>query len=312
MRKFSSALIAFGLIVVAALYWIAAMSPVVAVAADSFEPNDTAATARGPFASGSSWSSYISTSNDRDHYWFYVSGPGAVHITFQRPSTVKMVALLWTVEDAKFWGTNLNGADAATNWGGADTQAIDYTVPSAGYYCITVMDYYWGGGSHYDPNNRYYLTLSGPTITTRLPVYRFYNRNNGSHFYTASESEKDNVLNTLSNVYTLDGVAYSVNLGNSANSSPLYRFYNKRNGSHFYTASVSEKDSVIANLAATYAYDGPAYKVCKTASTTTVWRFFNKKNGSHFYTASPAEKNNVINTLGATYALDGPAFYVAP
>ncbi len=75
---------------------------------------------------------------------------------------------------------------------------------------------------------------------TLTPVYRLYNKNNGSHFYTASEAEKNAVLS--STVYSLDGVAYRVS---SAFTAPLYRFYNKLNGSHFYTASEAEKNAVL-------------------------------------------------------------------
>ena len=161
----------------------------------------------------------------------------------------------------------------------------------------------------------------GPRSTTATAaplaattVYRFYNKTNGSHFYTASEAEKNSVVANLSATYKLEGVAYKINTANPANSAPLYRFYNKKNGSHFYTASLAEKNSVQANLSATYSYDGPAYNVCVAppAGSTTVWRFFNKLNSSHFYTADQAEKNNVQNNLTATYALDGPAFYLAP
>ena len=41
-----------------------------------------------------------------------------------------------------------------------------------------------------------------------MPVYRFYNKKNGSHFYTASEAEKNTVLSTLTGTYAFDGVAY--------------------------------------------------------------------------------------------------------
>ena len=92
--------------------------------------------------------------------------------------------------------------------------------------------------------------------------------------------------------------------------SPVYRFFNKTNASHFYTASEAEKKSVVANLSATYSLDGVAYKV-SSAFTTPLHRFFNKKNGSHFYTASESEKNNVIANLSATYAYDGPAYKVS-
>ena len=74
------------------------------------------------------------------------------------------------------------------------------------------------------------------------PVYRFYNKRNGSHFYTSSEAEKHSVVEELSKTYSLDGVAYHVL---ASYPTPLYRFYNKTNGSHFYTASEAEKSRVM-------------------------------------------------------------------
>jgi hypothetical protein len=145
-------------------------------------------------------------------------------------------------------------------------------------------------------------------------VWRFYNTSNGSHFYTASPVESTLVYNWLYETYDLDGLAYRINSANPVNGSTLFRFYNKRNGGHFYTADVGEKNNVETNLAATYSYDGPAYYVCPTpvAGSTKVWRFYNKLNGSHFYTADPAEKNRVQTNMTSTYQLDGPAFYLAP
>jgi Repeat of unknown function (DUF5648)/Carboxypeptidase regulatory-like domain len=147
-----------------------------------------------------------------------------------------------------------------------------------------------------------------------LPVYRFYNLEMGVHFYTASASEMATVRDTLSRTYRLEGVAYSVNTGNSANNTVLYRFYNKKTGTHFYTADPGEKANVENNMRATYAFDGPAYEVSATnvANSTTVWRFYNFRTGTHFYTADPAEKSNVENNMRDTYSLDGPGFYLAP
>ncbi|WP_157694158.1 DUF1566 domain-containing protein, partial [Hydrogenophaga crassostreae] len=42
---------------------------------------------------------------------------------------------------------------------------------------------------------------------------------------------------------------------------PFYRFFVPGKGFHFYTAKESEKDSIIANLAATYTYEGIGYYV---------------------------------------------------
>src|SRR5450759_3352672 len=142
-----------------------------------------------------------------------------------------------------------------------------------------------------------------------MPVWRFYNMRNGSHFYTADPAEMARVQATLSSIYRLEGVAYNVNTANPANSSPLYRFYNVVTGAHFYTADTTERDRLINTMAAVYHFDGPAYNVCLTnvAGCTTVWRFFDVVTGTHFYTADAAEKANVIATLGAIYHLDGPA-----
>jgi hypothetical protein len=109
---------------------------------------------------------------------------------------------------------------------------------------------------------------------------------------------------------SLGSGAYSVSYSSKVADRPVYRFFNKKNGSHFYTASEAEKNSVLANLSATYALDGPAYHV-SPAFSTPLYRFYNKKNGSHFYTASEAEKNSVVAKLSATYALDGPAYNVS-
>ena len=143
-------------------------------------------------------------------------------------------------------------------------------------------------------------------------VYRFYHRQNGTHFYTASEAEKTQVQNTLSGTYAYEGPAYGVNTASPSNMRPLYRFYNRRNGTHFYTASESEKTQVQNTLSGTYTYDGPAYKVSLFPwYSRPVYRFFNKAAGTHFYTASEAEKANVIATLSSIYTYEGPAFYLA-
>ena len=188
------------------------------------------------------------------------------------------------------------------------TGQTDCTAPSHGtwFFHIRAQDSAgnWGAARHLA------MIVGDPTYA---PVWRFFNKQNGSHFYTASLAEKNDVVANLSAIYQLDGVAYQINTSCPANQAPIYRFYNKQNGSHFYTASLAEKNSVQANLSAIYSYDGQGYRVCTAppVGSRTVWRFYNKINGSHFYTADPVEKARVQATLAATYALDGPGFYIA-
>ncbi len=143
-------------------------------------------------------------------------------------------------------------------------------------------------------------------------VHRFYNKKNGSHFYTASENERYLVSLKFPDTFAYEGTAYSIATSSTVNADPLYRFYNKRNGSHFYTSSAAEKDQVIATFSATYSFEGPAYNVssAQQPGSVPVYRFYNKRNGSHFYTISAAEKDQVIAKFSSTYAFEGVAYHV--
>jgi hypothetical protein len=92
------------------------------------------------------------------------------------------------------------------------------------------------------------------------PVHRFYNTQNGVHFYTISETERAYVLANLPH-YTYEGVAYHASEVAGNHLIPFHRFYVPSRGFHFYTASEEEKNSIIANLGATYRYEGIGYYV---------------------------------------------------
>ena len=104
----------------------------------------------------------------------------------------------------------------------------------------------------------YTLDLSNPSMNA--PLYRFYNPKKGVHFYTASEAEKDDVIESLSQTYEYEGVAYKVSRLPEGGT-PVYRFLNKRQGVHFYTASEAEKNDVISRLSTVYEFEGVAYYI---------------------------------------------------
>lgn len=91
----------------------------------------------------------------------------------------------------------------------------------------------------------------------------------------------------------------------------MYRFYNKRNGAHFYTISASERDHVIANMP-DYTYEGAAYEVYGQSGSglSPVYRFYNTRTGTHLYTISEAEKNTIVASY-PYFHLDGVAFYAS-
>ena len=87
----------------------------------------------------------------------------------------------------------------------------------------------------------------------------------------------------------------------------IYRFFNTTNSSHFYTASIAERDNIIAQLPG-LRYEGPAFEAAYNGyGDLAVHRFLNTTNGSHFYTADAAEKALIQRTLPG-YTYEGAAY----
>lgn len=95
-----------------------------------------------------------------------------------------------------------------------------------------------------------------PADPGNIPLYRFYNTSNGSHFYTISAEEKAYVEANYKRTYRYEGVAFAVR---AHGGDDVHRFYNTRNGSHFYTASLEEKAHVEAAWPDVYTYEGVAF-----------------------------------------------------
>ncbi|MGB4442324.1 MAG: hypothetical protein WBJ62_08890 [Coriobacteriia bacterium] len=152
------------------------------------------------------------------------------------------------------------------------------------------------------------ITLTTPPATP-MPVYRFYRPSTGTHFYTADATEMARVRDTMSATYSFEGVGYSINTSNPANSVALYRFYNVRTGTHLYTADVGEKNTILATLSGTYSLDGVAYNVSMTTGTQ-VYRFYSPSKGVHFYSSDPTEIAYVRANLGHVWSYEGPAYRV--
>lgn len=91
---------------------------------------------------------------------------------------------------------------------------------------------------------------------------------------------------------------------------PIYRLYNNKTQTHFYTASAAERDRTIAQYSQ-FTYEGIGFyaQASSTSGNTPVYRFYNTKTGAHFYTVSATERNNVLATL-PQYSYEGVSWYV--
>lgn len=173
--------------------------------------------------------------------------------------------------------------------------------------------------------------LVAPAIAYAKPsptaaVYRFYNQETGAHFYTASMAERDHVIATWPGIFTYEGPAFyfypeivydksvdPTRIDSRAPTTPVHRFYNVRNGSHFYTTSAEEADHLRSTDSKMFPYDGVGFMAYAEPSDDfpliPVYRFYHRQNGTHFYTISPEEKALVQLYYADTYRFEGVAFY---
>ena len=84
----------------------------------------------------------------------------------------------------------------------------------------------------------------------------------------------------------------------------VYRFYNSTKGTHFYTSSEIERDTVSATLS-NYAYEGAVFGASATGDS--VWRFFNTTTDTHFYTISNSERDWILASI-PTLRFEGEAY----
>ena len=139
------------------------------------------------------------------------------------------------------------------------------------------------------------------------PVFRFY-KTDGSHFYTASESEKEQ-LQRVGGVYRYEGVAFYAYSKKLSDVEAVYRFYKFREGTHFYTANPEEYAALIATASETYRYEGEAYYgSTDLLNSAPVYRFYKFQQGTHFYTVRPDEAQALIARHRDVYRFEGVTF----
>lgn len=92
---------------------------------------------------------------------------------------------------------------------------------------------------------------------------------------------------------------------------PIYRFFNTRIAAHFYTASLEERNNVIATLPS-LRYEGIAFYASTQPARglSPVYRFYNTQTGVHLYTISESEKTHIQNNIPAL-KYEGIAYYAS-
>ena len=149
---------------------------------------------------------------------------------------------------------------------------------------------YWGD----------WTTISTASLAgSEEAIYRFFNTEDGTHFFTASAAEAASTVATR-----LDLVSEGIGLkgydtaGASPSSEAVFRFFDKTDGTYFYTASTNERDALVATRSSEMAFEGTAFyeDALPQAGDTAVYRFFDTAHGTHLFTQDASEKASILAT----------------
>lgn len=139
-----------------------------------------------------------------------------------------------------------------------------------------------------------------------IPLYRAYNPNADSHFYTTSSAEYSTVVAAG---YRAEGVAVLVSrVNNHPELRPIHRLYNPNNGRHYYTINTAEKNALV-NLGWRYEKDEGFLFGSAVVGTEMVSRLYNRKTGGHLFSANPTEVEFLLHYSGTPWELHSPLGY---
>ena len=119
-------------------------------------------------------------------------------------------------------------------------------------------------------------------------MHRLYNPNSGEHFYTADETECDNLIGFG---WRYEGIAWNAP---ETSDTLVYRLYNPNAGDHHYTTSLAEKDNLVS---VGWKYEGIGWYSAESDGQA-LYRLYNPNAtgaGSHHYTTSADERDNLIS-----------------
>ncbi|MDM8553510.1 FG-GAP-like repeat-containing protein [Desulfococcaceae bacterium HSG7] len=233
---------------------------------------------------------------------YYTGGSGTKIITFEY--TVASGDDITVLDYWSQWALELNGGQIYNN-GGIDA---DLSLPAPG-----------------EPGS-----LSGDialSLETDYPVYRLYCQLTRKHLFTMDENEKDFLIALTDAdgvaVWRDEGIAYNAFHPNQYKAASrqqrialqaVHRFYSEALQTHLFTMDENEKETLIAESADVWRYEGPAFYVpaSEQDGAVPVYRFYSESLLVHLFTADENEKNHLIDTAGDVWNFEGTAYYVYP
>ena len=144
----------------------------------------------------------------------------------------------------------------------------------------------WGLGTQ-SSSQEYSFKIQTATVSN-VTMHRLYNKWTGEHFYTASATEKDDLVKKG---WSYEGVGWTAP---SESSKPVYRLYNKyvAGGDHHYTMDADEKDNLVKKG---WSDEGIGW-YSDPNEGVPLYRQYNRyaTTGTHNYTTSKSENDDLV------------------
>jgi Repeat of unknown function (DUF5648) len=152
-------------------------------------------------------------------------------------------------EKAAAKGSNINALAIAASNAPKDVFRFFNTKTGAHFFTMSVAERDYVKNTFpffsYEGSAFFAYPASDPSLS---PVYRFFNKITGTHFFTISLVEKNYVIATWPEIFNYEGIAWHASAASGSGFVPVYRFFNTKTGTHFYSTSSVERDQIIATL----------------------------------------------------------------
>ncbi len=151
--------------------------------------------------------------------------------------------------------------------------------------CVTVR--YVTNSNFTNYENMFFNITDSREEPNPTAMHRLYNPYSGEHFYTANESERDDVVAAG---WTYEGVGWNAP---SSSWKPVYRVYNSYAGEHHYTLDAAERDALVE---AGWTDEGTGW-YSDEDEATPLYREYNPNEFScnHNYTADKEEHDYLVS-----------------
>ena len=223
---------------------------------------------------------------DQDFFTFKIDVEREVSFTFWHDGCDNTDLAAWDINLYNMNnGTLVSKIKESVKGGAAASVTSKTEVLPAGTYYVEISP----ANVAVSRNSLYTITVNSKIPSTLM--YRLYNPNSGEHFWTGSETERDNLVKVG---WTYEGPGWDAP---TKTGESVYRFYSAKYGDHHYTMRPEEIAAL--NASSEWKNEGVCWNSCPGGRP--MYRLYNPNayatgmSGAHHYTMSETERDNLVS-----------------